>query len=307
MKESSARKKPLLIVISGPTAVGKTDLCIDLAQKLGCDILSTDSRQIYQEMAIGTAKPTVEEQAAAKHHMIDVRSIKEAPYSAWEFAQACRPIMERAFARGPYLIATGGSGLYIDAIARGLSNFPPLDYALRTQLENRAKKEGLSGILEDLAREDPLYYQMCDQKNARRLAHALAITRSGKHPYSYYCKQPLDELPYRVLSIGLTRPRDQLKARIKKRIDLMVQGGLIEEAAPLLPERARPALATIGYQELFPYFLGAYPLQESLDRIYFHTCQYAKRQMNYFKRNKAMAWFDPSDKAAICASIKAAS
>ncbi|MEM9738099.1 MAG: tRNA (adenosine(37)-N6)-dimethylallyltransferase MiaA [Bacteroidota bacterium] len=287
-----------LVVVVGPTAVGKTGLCLRIAQNLGCEIISSDARQVYQKMNIGTAKPTLEEQQAVRHHMIDVVPL-ERSYHASAFAEDSLRIMEDLWKKSSTVIMTGGSGLYIQSVCKGLSDMPDIDPSLRNLLISQLKREGLAPLLEKLKSEDPLYYQEVDRNNPRRVLHALEVSLSGQYPYSYYRKQSLPKRPFNIIKIGLYREREVLKKRIATRIEQMLEEGLVEEVRSLMPYQSYASLATIGYQELFSFLQGEITLEKAIQNITTHTNQYAKRQMTWFRRDPAIQWFHPDEEEKI--------
>ncbi len=287
-----------LIVIVGPTAVGKTAACITLAQKLHAAIVSADSRQFYQGMSIGTAKPTAEERAAAPHHFIDFLPLEE-PYSAGRYAQEALPLLDKLWENSPYVILTGGSGLYIDALCNGLPQMPSVPARITQELEAAYAAEGLAPLVKELASKDPVYYQQVDRHNAKRIIRALGVCRATGQRFSLFRGQKIAPRHFQTIKIGLTRPREELYARINQRVDAMVREGLFEEIEALYPYRRLPSLATIAYREGFGYMEGRYDKARAIELIKQHTRQYAKRQLTWFKRDPTIHWFAPDQIAAI--------
>ena len=281
-----------LIVIVGPTAVGKTAACITLAQKLHADIVSADSRQFYQRMNIGTAKPTAEERAAAPHHFIDFLPLEES-YNAGRYAQEALVLLEKLWERSPYVILTGGSGLYIDALCNGLPEMPVVPASITQELEEAYAADGLEPLVKELASKDPVYYQQVDRHNAKRIIRALGVCRATGQRFSLFRAQKIAPRNFQIIKIGLTRPREELYARINQRVDAMVSEGLFQEIEALYPYRKLPSLATIAYQEGFGYMEGRYDKARAIELIKQHTRQYAKRQLTWFKKDPTIHWFAP--------------
>lgn len=291
-----------LIVITGPTAIGKTALSIQLANYFSCPILSFDSRQIYQEMTIGTAKPTAEELNQAVHYFIGTRTVKER-YTAGMFEREALAKLNSIFNRHEYCIAVGGSGLYIDALAYGIDDIP-FDPAIREKLNTRWKEEGLATLQEELLSIDPDFYHESDMKNPRRVIRALEVYQITNKTYSDLRKRQPKKRPFETYWIGLNMERELLFDRINKRVDLMVDEGLEAEVKDLLPLRNFKALNTVGYTELFTYFDGQMERETAIERIKKNTRQYAKRQITWFKKNSEVNWFAPTDFDAIVKQIK---
>lgn len=296
-------KQRNLIVIAGPTAVGKTALCIELAQHFKSQIISADAQQVYQKMNIGTAKPTQEEQQAVPHHLIDFVPL-EAHYTAAQFEEDALKKLETLWKQNDTLILTGGSGLYIDAVCRGMIPLPPIPQKTKDQLRHQYQAEGLESLVHELAQRDPVYYSRVDTKNPRRILHALAVVRTTGQSYSYFRSQAHPKRPFHIIKIGLTRERDELIKRINQRIEIMIQEGLLEEVAALYPYRNYKALQTIGYQELFPYIAKTTTYKEAIERLKITTRQYAKRQMTWFRKDPDFTWFSPEEKSSIIHHIE---
>lgn len=282
--------KKTLISVIGPTAIGKTRLAIELAQYFGTEIISSDSRQFYKEMRIGTAVPSPAELAMAKHHFIQHKSIHEA-YSVGDFERDALALLEVLFQTRDTVIMVGGSGLYVDAVTKGLDHFPKVDEEIRMQLNRQLKDQGISSLQEELRRRDLEYYDRVDLANPHRLVRALEICIGTGRPYSSFLHAEKDPRPFDTLSIGLTSERETIYERINKRVDLMVAEGLVEEVEGLLPHQGLNALQTVGYRELFNYFKGAWSLDFSISEIKKNTRRFAKRQITWFKKNETAHWY----------------
>ncbi len=301
MSSSTAQK--YLIVVTGPTAVGKTALCIQLAQHLNTEIVSSDARQLYQGMAIGTAQPTPEEVKAVPHHLVDFLPI-QATYNAGMFAQDALATLETLFKEHDHVLMTGGSGLYIQAVCQGLDAMPPVDQKTRAMLNARCQQEGLGVLVSELAIKDPAYYAIVDRANPQRIIRALEVCFSTGKAYSSFRKQQPATRPFTVIKIGLARDREELYQRIDLRVEQMMEQGLLEEAKTLYPYRDLAALQTIGYRELFGYFAGDYAEKEAMRLLQRNTRRYAKRQLTWFGRDETIHWFHPDDRAAILKHVQ---
>ncbi len=292
-----------LIVISGPTAVGKTDLCITLAQKLHTDIISADSRQIYREMKIGTARPDEQTLNKAKHYFIGTKSIHDY-YTAGMFELEVLDMLRQHFKEKETMIMTGGSGLYINAVCNGIDALPKADPEIRNKLVKQYEEEGIEGIRDQLKLLDPESYHNMDIKNPKRILKALEVTLTTGKPYSSFLTRQKKSRSFHILKIGLRRDRNELYERINKRVDQMIEQGLIEEARELYPYKHLNPLNTVGYKELFDYFDGIISLEEAIRRIKRNTRRYAKRQLTWFARDKEMEWFHPEEKNKILNYIR---
>jgi tRNA dimethylallyltransferase len=287
-----------LLVIAGPTAVGKTQLCVRLANRLQTDVVSADSRQLYRELTIGTAKPSYEEMGGVTHHFVDSHSIHD-PVNAGRYERECMAVLTTLFAEKDVVILSGGTGLYIDAVCSGLDDLPPVDPALRQQLVARFQQEGLAVLQEELRRLDPVYAQTADLQNPIRVTRALEVCLSSGEPYSSFRRRQAVERPFRSVMIALERPRDTLYTRIDTRMDAMLSAGLIDEVRSLLPYRSLPALQTVGYQEVFPYLDGVYDFEEMVRLLKRNSRRYAKRQLTWFRNQGHYQWFSPDDEEGI--------
>ncbi|MEM9832546.1 MAG: tRNA (adenosine(37)-N6)-dimethylallyltransferase MiaA [Bacteroidota bacterium] len=282
-----------LIVVVGPTAVGKTDVCIQLAQHYQTEIISTDSRQFYREMTIGTAKPNPDKLAQVPHHLINSLSVTQ-PYDVKQFEQDALPILENLFQKYPLVIATGGSGLYVKTLCAGIDEMPPIPEDIRNYWQKQHETKGLSFLLEELGQIDPTYYKQVDRQNHRRVLRAIEVFHSSGQPLSEFHKkqEATQPRPFRVIKIGLTMDRDQLYERINQRVDRMLLAGLEDEARTLQPYQHHNALHTVGYQEWFPYFAGQYSRDEAIRLIKRNSRRYAKRQWTWFNQDPEINWFD---------------
>ncbi|WP_246452168.1 tRNA (adenosine(37)-N6)-dimethylallyltransferase MiaA [Croceimicrobium hydrocarbonivorans] len=280
--------------IAGPTAVGKTSVAINLAEALGTEILSFDSRQFYREIPIGTAAPNEEEQKRVKHHFILDRSVKD-EFNAAAFAEDAAIRIAELHQKYDTLILVGGSGLYLKALIEGFDEMPEVAAGIREELQLELETKGLECLQHELRSSDPDYYAQMDIQNPQRLIRALEVIRSSGQPYSSFRNQAKKQLPYTVRKIGLELDRSELYDRINRRVGLMVSEGLLEEARPLIDLKELNALQTVGYKELFPYFEGAYDLEFALDEIRKNSRRYAKRQMTWFRREQNMEWYHPKD------------
>lgn len=270
-----------LIVVGGPTAVGKTSATIALANQLKCDIISADSRQFYREMSIGTAKPTLEEQAQAKHHFIDSLSITE-DYSVGRFEADTLKLLKSLFEDNDYCILTGGSGLYLNAIINGLDKFPEIASSYREELNKELEEKGLNALVEELERSDRLYFEKVDTNNPHRIIRALEVIRATQQPFSSFLRSEPVQRPFNILPIKIEMNREQLYERINLRVDIMMKQGLKEEAQSLYPQKHLNALRTVGYFEWFDHFDGLTDHITAIELIKRNTRRYAKRQITWF-------------------------
>lgn len=291
-----------LLVIVGPTGSGKTDLSLRVARRYGVPILSTDSRQFYRGMAIGTAQPTVEEQQSVEHHFIASHDIEQS-LNCGTYEQEALACLERLYATHDDVVAVGGSGLYVRALCEGMDDLPSADETLRAQLMERLHREGLEALAAELQQRDPAYCATADLCNPARVVRALEVCLQSGRPYSEQRLGHRHERPFRVLKIGVELPRAELYARIDRRVDRMLEEGLVEEARRLYPHRALNALQTVGYRELFDWFDGRTTFEQAVELIKRNTRRYAKRQLTWFRRDPDIHWFAPDDDAAIFACI----
>ena len=283
-----------LLVIVGPTGSGKTELSIRLARHYGIPVLSTDSRQFYRGMPIGTAQPTAEEMQAAEHHFIASHDITE-HLSCGAYEAQALALLEKLFARHDRVVAVGGSGLYVRALCEGMDELPKTDEALRRELTERLRREGLAALAEELGTLDPEYYRTVDRSNPARVVRALEVCLQTGRPYSALRTGVKRPRPFDIVKIGVDLPRDVLYARIDRRVERMLAEGLEAEARKLYPHRELNALQTVGYRELFDYFDGRTTYEEAVEFIKRNTRRYAKRQLTWFRRDGGIRWFAPDD------------
>lgn len=284
-------KKPLLICVVGATAIGKTSLAVKLAQAFSTEIISADSRQFFKEMTIGTAVPSKQELSAAPHHFIQNKSIFEA-YSVGDFERDAIALLENLFKKNQIVIMVGGSGLYVDAVVKGLDNFPKVPSEIREQLNLELNEKDLESLQNELRNADPVYFEKVDIQNPHRVIRALEIYRATGKPYSSFLKKEDIQRDFNTLFIGLTVHREIIYERINRRVDTMIKEGLIDEAKSLFQYKEENALQTVGYRELFEYFEGKISLEEAILEIKKNTRRFAKRQNTWFKKNEAVHWFD---------------
>ncbi|WP_116105358.1 tRNA (adenosine(37)-N6)-dimethylallyltransferase MiaA [Lewinella sp. IMCC34191] len=273
--------KPLLIVIGGPTASGKTELAIELARHYGTDIVSADSRQFYREMQIGNARPTETELAAAPHHFIADRSILQ-PLNAGGYADEALPLLNRIFKKRPVAVMVGGSGLYIRSVCEGLDDFPTVSEGAGAQVERLSREEGIEGLRSELSRLDPVYFERVDRHNPRRMERALRVCYTAGRPYSDFLGNAPPR-PFRTVYLQPQAIREKLYDRINRRVDRMLSAGLEEEARSLQHARHLPVLQTVGYQEWWPCFAGEYDRERAVELIKRNSRRYAKRQRTWFR------------------------
>lgn len=289
---------PTLILVVGPTAVGKTNLCLKLAKFFNTEIISCDSRQFYKEMNLGTAKPTPDELAQVKHHLIDSLYIEDA-YDVKKFEQDAMNILTQLFKEKKVVIMTGGSGLFADAITEGLDEMPEVEPEIRAQIIQEYEERGIEFLQEEVKKADPEYFETVDRQNPQRLMRALEIWRgTGKKFSSFRVKQKV-ERPFQTFKIGLNRDREELYQRIDQRMDEMIRTGLFQEAESLFKKRHLNALQTVGYQEIFSYMEGEYDREEAIRLLKRNSRRYAKRQLTWFRRDSAIHWFHPDQESEI--------
>ena len=294
-----------LLVIVGPTGSGKTDLSIRLARHYGAPILSTDSRQFYRGMAIGTAQPTPDQLQAAEHHFIASHDLKE-DLNCGSYETQALSCLEKLFAKHDWVIAVGGSGLYVRALCEGMDDLPQADPELRERLTCRLANEGVDALAAELRELDPAYYATVDRRNPARVMRALEVCLQTGRPYSEQRTGQRRPRPFGIVKVGVDLPRAELYARIDRRVDQMVSDGLEAEARALYPYRTLNALQTVGYREFFDYFEGRTSYEEAVSLIKRNSRRYAKRQLTWFRRDPEIRWFGPWDDAAIIAHANAA-
>ncbi len=283
-----------LIVIAGPTAVGKTALGIDLAEYLNTMVLSADSRQFYKEMSIGTAKPSAEQLTRVKHHFIDNKSISEL-YGAGHFEKDALSLLNDLFKTHNAVVVVGGSGLYIDALLNGVDDFVEVPFEVRQDLNEQFKEKGMAWLQAEVKQLDPNYYAVADVYNPQRLVRALEVCVYTGKAYSSFLNQPKIERPFSAIKILITSEREKLYANINHRVDEMMQAGLLDEVKSLAAYKHLNALKTVGYKELYAYLDGSYSLETAVDKIKQHTRNYAKRQLTWFKNQDDFERFAPDE------------
>lgn len=287
-----------LIVITGPTAVGKTRLCIDIAKYFDIPIINADSRQIYKELKIGTARPTDEEMREVKHYFVGTLSLDDY-YSASLYEQQVLTLLEEQFMTHDFALMSGGSMMYIDAVCNGIDDIPTIDDGTRETMKRRLQEEGLEKLCEELKQLDPEYYEIVDRQNPKRVVHALEICTMTGQAYTSFRKCEQKRRPFRIVKIGLNRERTELYDRINARVDKMMANGFLKEAAGLYERKDLNALNTVGYKELFDYFEGRWTLKEAIERIKGNTRRYARKQLTWYKKDEQMKWFHPDQKEDI--------
>jgi len=287
-----------LIVIAGPTAVGKTAIAIQVAKHYNTVVLSADSRQFYREMSIGTAKPDADELAAVKHHFIDSHSIQE-NFSVGDFEKQALALLDELFKEYDAVVMAGGSGLYIKAVCEGFDNLPVADPGIRHKLNQDFTELGIRHLQERLKEVDPGYYEQVDIQNPQRLIRALEVFETTGKPISYYRKSTVNKRPFNVVKIGLNLPRDILYQQINYRVDKMIELGLIDEVKSLIPHRSLNALNTVGYSELFDHFDGNIDLESALELIKQNTRHFAKRQLTWFRKDKDIHWLEADNEDVV--------
>lgn len=282
-----------LIVILGPTGVGKTELCLSIAENYGCDIINCDSRQIFKEIPIGTAAPTAEQQQRVRHHFVGTLSLEDY-YSASEYEQDVLRLLESKEQEGSRInILSGGSMMYIDAVCKGIDEMPTVEDSFRELMKQRLETEGLEALVEELKHLDPVHWSVVDKKNPRRILHALEICHQTGLPYSSFMSKEPKARPFRTIKIGLSRPREELYERINNRVLQMVDEGLIDEARSVYHLRHLNSLNTVGYKEMFSYFDGNIDLDEAIRQIQSNSRRYMRKQETWFKRDSEIRWFHP--------------
>ncbi len=283
-----------LLVIVGPTGCGKTDLSIRLAQHYGAPILSTDSRQFYRGMAIGTAQPTTDQLQSAEHHFIASHDITN-DLSCGQYEVLALKRLQELFAHHEQVIAVGGSGLYVRALCEGMDDLPHADETLRAELTERLRQDGVAALAEELRELDPVYYKTVDRCNPARVLRGMEVCLQTGRPFSEFRTGIKKERNFQIVKVGLTLPREELYARIDRRVDAMMAAGLEAEARTLYPHRALNSLQTVGYRELFDYFDGRTTREEAIELIKRNSRRYAKRQMTWFRRDPEIRWFAPDE------------
>lgn len=281
-----------LIVITGPTGVGKTKLCLDIAKHYSCEIINCDSRQIFKEIPIGTAAPTVAQQQLVRHHFVGTLALDEYFSASMYEEQVCKLIEE---SKSENYILSGGSMMYIDAVCNGIDQLPTVRDDIRELMKKRLECEGLDVLVKELQELDPEHWEVVDKKNPRRILHALEICHQTSLPYSSFLKKEKNKRPFNVIKIGLIRPREELYERINDRVLAMIEEGMVAEAQKVYPMRHYNSLNTVGYKELFEYIDGNISLDEAITKIQSNTRKYMRKQVTWFKRDQDIKWFNPSE------------
>lgn len=287
-----------LIVLLGPTGVGKTELSLRIAQHIGSPILSADSRQIYRDIPIGTAAPTPEQQAAVRHYFVGTMPL-DAYFSAAQYEAEVMALLPKLFNERDNILMCGGSMLYIDAVCKGIDDIPTVDEATRTMMQQRLQTDGLDTLLGELRVLDPLTYRRIDRRNTRRIVHALEICYQTGRPYSSFLSHTPKQRPFRIVRIGLMRERADLFSRINRRVDAMIAAGLEQEVRHVLPQRHLNSLNTVGYKEMFRHLDGEWTLPQAIEKIQRNTRVYAKKQMTWFRRDQDIHWFPADDEQGV--------
>lgn len=283
-----------LIVITGPTGVGKTELCLSVANTFHIPIINADSRQLFAEIPIGTAAPTKEQQAKARHYFVGNLHLTDY-YSASTYEQDVMQLLNELFKTSNVALMSGGSMMYIDAVCKGIDDIPTIHDDIRQEMKRRLADEGLPSLVDELRRLDPEHWAIVDKNNPRRVVHALEICHQTGHTYTSYRHNKPKQRPFNILKIGLNRPREKLYARINKRVLQMIDNGLVDEALRVLPFRGANALNTVGYKEMFEYLDGLTTIDEAIFKIQSNTRRYARKQLTWFKRDTTMKWFSPDN------------
>ncbi|MBQ2167852.1 MAG: tRNA (adenosine(37)-N6)-dimethylallyltransferase MiaA [Prevotella sp.] len=283
-----------LVVILGPTGVGKTDTCIRVAKHFNVPIINADSRQIFQEIPIGTAAPTQVQQQEIIHYFVGNHHLDDY-YSASMYEQDVLSLLEKLFTSQDIALMSGGSMMYIDAVCNGIDDIPTVDEQTRQWMKQRLHDEGLPALVEELRQLDPIHYDFVDKNNPRRVVHALEICHMTGKTYTSFRTNKIKERPFQILKIGLNLPREELYQRINQRVLNMIQEGWVEEALKVYPKRELNSLHTVGYRELFDYLDGLYTLDEAIEKIQSNTRRYMRKQLTWFKRDQKIRWFSPNN------------
>ena len=292
MASSDNSRKKNLVVVLGTTGVGKTEACISIARHLHCEIINCDSRQLYESIPIGTAAPTAEQMLKVRHHFVGILPL-DRYFSASMYEEAVCKLVEES--RHDTFLLTGGSMMYIDAVCNGIDELPTVRDEIREEMKRRLADEGLDALDRELSQLDPQHWQNIDHNNPRRILHALEICHQTGKPYSSFLSHSKKERPFNILKIGLTRPREEMYERINLRVLKMMDDGLEDEARKVYPLRHHNSLNTVGYKELFDFFDGTTDLEEAVRRVQSNTRRYMRKQETWFKRDKTIKWFAPTE------------
>ena len=292
-----------LVILLGPTGVGKTELSLRLAEYFHSPILSSDSRQLYKDLIIGTAAPTIEQMQRIKHYFVGTLELTDY-YNASRFEEEVVALLAELHKQHPVVLMSGGSMMYIDAVCKGIDDLPTVMPELRRELTELYEREGLEPIRAQLKLLDPVHYAQVDLKNYKRVIHALEICLMTGKPYSELRTNPRKERPFRIIKIGLNREREELYERINRRVEVMMEDGLLEEARRVYPLKHLNSLNTVGYKELFKYFDGEWSLDFAIDKIKQDSRNYARKQLTWFRRDQEITWFHPDQEADIIRHIE---
>lgn len=283
-----------LLLILGPTGVGKTELSLRVAEHYGCPIVNCDSRQVFRSIPIGTAAPTAQEQARVKHYFVATRSLEE-DYNAGQYERDALKLLDELFEKHEVVVMTGGSMLYADAVCYGLDDLPNIPVDIRKHVQEAYETNGIKWLQDEVKRLDPDYWSEVDQQNPARLAHCVEMCLATGKTYSSLRTKTTKNRPFRIIKIGLERPREELYDRINRRVEQMIADGMMDEARAVYPQHQLNSLQTVGYRELFAYFDGAYDLNRAIELIQQNTRHYAKRQMTWFRRDQQIHWLKAND------------
>ena len=290
--------KPRLVVLIGPTGVGKTELSLSLAEFLHTPIINADSRHLFRDLPIGTAAPTEAQQQRVRHYFVGTLGLTDY-YSAAQYETDVLRLLDDLYSQHPYALLTGGSMMYIDAVCKGIDDIPTVDEETRRLMWERYEEVGLEQLCKELKLLDPEYYNLVDHKNPKRVIHALEICYMTGKPYSSFRTSQPKARPFDILKIGLRREREELYERINRRVDQMITDGLVEEARKVIAYRHTNALNTVGYKEIFKYIDGSWTLETAVEKIKQNTRIYSRKQMTWFRRDESIHWFHPDETEAI--------
>lgn len=295
--------KPTLIVLIGPTGIGKTDLSLNIAEHYNTEIISADSRQLYADLKIGTAAPTPEQLARVKHHFVGTLQLTDY-YSAAQYEAEVMNKLDELFKRHNVIVITGGSMMYVDAVCKGIDDIPTVDEETRKTLMQHYENVGLERLCAELKILDPEYYDIVDKKNPKRVIHALEICYMTGQTYTSFRTSQTKERPFNIIKVGLRREREELYARINKRVDIMMEDGLLEEAKSVYQYKNLNSLNTVGYKEMFKYLDGEWELPFAIEKIKQNSRIYSRKQVTWFKRDTDITWFHPDDTDNIMSFIE---